>query len=588
MFATLCLLTLCSATAPQSDLPRTVPAKNTIKVDPAMHDPRRVVVKLVEGEAGLVRAGAIDDAGILGAIGARAVRPFFVGLERELAALRARVLAATPPGQRPPADLSLYFEVSAAGIDDARALLRDLNELPQVELAYPRELPTPPPGDLPPVTPSFVLSQGYRGAAPSGVNAHAIQQLTGAWGGGVTVLDIEWGWWFDHEDLAVLRPGSLVGPPVFNNNYNDHGLAVVGELAADADQYGVTGLTPEITMLVATDYPASGYSVAAAIVVGLPRLRAGDVMLLEAQTNTPLGLGPTEWNQADFDAIQNATRLRVVTVEAAGNGGVNLDDASLNRAFDLTFRDPGAIIVGATNGSALTRAGFSSYGSRVDANGWGANVASTGYGNLFFPNSDRRQSYTASFSGTSSASPIVTSAVVALLGAARAQLEPSLAGALDYRAIRTLLRTQGTPMNPPTQGISQRPDLGNALRAANLERGLRLLDLAQTGQTMRIEVTAPFAASPPDAWVLLGALLPANLGLPAPFQPPFCDRLLLDGATLSVLTQGGFTTAPIVVPAPIPNLVDIRGLRFYLQAATLRAANLTLCMTNSVMVFVEL
>ncbi len=575
----MCTLLACFLPQGGSDLPRAVLPKDSVALDPAAHVLDRVVLKLAPG-------ARLADPTIAAVIGARPTQPFFVGLERELADLRARVLAATPPGVAPPADLSLYHVVHAAGLADSRALLRALNALPQVELAYPRELPTPPPGDIPPLTASFVAQQGYHAPAPNGIDAFAGQQVTGGWGSGITVLDIEWGWWFDHEDLGVLRPSSLVGPPVFNNSYNDHGLAVVGELAADADQYGVSGITPDIRMLVATDYPQTGYSVAGAIVVGLPHLRAGDVILLEAQTNTPLGLGPTEWNQADFDAIQNATRLGIVTVEAAGNGNVNLDDARLNRAFDLTFRDSGAIIVGATNASALTRASFSTYGTRIDANGWGSNVVSTGYGNLFFPGGDRRQSYTATFNGTSSASPIVTSTVVALLGAARAQLEPALAQQVDYRAIRALLRTYGTPLSPG-QNIAQRPDLARLMLGAGLRRGLRLLDRARTGQNMRVEIEAPAAGGAGDAWVLLGADAPANLPLPAPFASPLCDRLLVDPGTLLPLTAGTFAVAPAVFAFPIPALVDLRGVRYHLQAVTLHAGSGALCATSSAMLSVE-
>ena len=214
------------------------------------------------------------------------------------------------------ADLSLYFDLRTTGVDDSRALLARLNALAIVEIAYPRERPTPPPsatlpipfvsmpGDIPPVTPSFSARQGYADPAPNGIDGGAIRSLTGAWGDQQTVLDIEWGWWFDHEDIQALRPSSLVGPPLSRTSFNNHGTAVSGEMAADADEWGVTGLTPDIELLCVTNYPASGYSVARAIVVAMTRLGKGDVMLLEAQTRTPLGLGPTEWNQADFDAIQ--------------------------------------------------------------------------------------------------------------------------------------------------------------------------------------------------------------------------------------------------------------------------------------------
>src|SRR5690606_27983273 len=162
-----------------------------------------------------------------------------------------------------------------------------------VEVAYPKERPMPPPGagatpapgDLPPVTPYLAQSQGYHAAPPNGVHAAAARQLLGGWGEDVRVLDIEWGWHFDHEDLAALRPGSLRGPPIGHHSFDDHGTAVGGELVADPDAYGVTGLVPDIEFLCVTNYPVTGYSVANAIVIAMPHLRAGDVMLLEAQTS---------------------------------------------------------------------------------------------------------------------------------------------------------------------------------------------------------------------------------------------------------------------------------------------------------------
>jgi hypothetical protein len=572
-------LTSVLAPLPQDDLRRAVPDRQVVVRDAGAGEPGRIVVKLAEGSGEAARRALAD------AAGDAVVQPFFAGLELQLAALRARVLAALPPGARPPADLALYHEVRCAPAATA-ALLARLAALPAVELAYPRERAAPPPGDILPVTPSFVTRQGHRAAAPSGIDALAAQQTTGAWGRGITVLDIEWGWWFDHEDLAVLRPASLVGPPVVNNAYNDHGVAVIGELAGDPDRWGVTGLTPDVRVLCATDYPATGYSVAAAIVVGLPYLQRGDVMLLEAQTHTPLGLGPTEWNQADFDAIQNATRLGVVVVEAAGNGGVNLDDARLGGLFDVNVRDSGAIVVGATNGSALQRASFSCYGTRIDANGWGANVASTGYGDMFNPGGDRRQYYTASFNGTSSASPIVTSAVIALLGAARAQLGPAEAALFDHRLVRQLLRSHGTVV-PGPQNIGRRPDLLATFRAAFLERGTRLLDPSQLGRTFRIEL-APPGLGANDSWALLAAPVAANLGLGLPLPGPLCDRLLLDPSTLQFVGGGGFATNPAVITVPVPADQNLIGARFYFQALTLEALAARPCLTNSVMAFVEL
>ena len=63
-----------------------------------------------------------------------------------------------------------------------------------------------------------------------------------------------------------------------------------------------------------------------------------------------------------------------------------------------------------------SRLSFSTYGSRVDVQGWGHNVTTTGYGGLFTGGGDPNQYYTATFNGTSSASPIVAGAAAALQG----------------------------------------------------------------------------------------------------------------------------------------------------------------------------
>ena len=96
----------------------------------------------------------------------------------------------------------------------------------------------------------------------------------------------------------------------------------------------------------------------------------------------------------------------------------------LNR-FNRSIRDSGAIIVGAgapgTAVNARSKLGFSSYGSRVDLQGWGSSVVTTGYGNQFSdPNpADVTRDYTNTFGGTSGASPIVAGAAVSLQGVAK-------------------------------------------------------------------------------------------------------------------------------------------------------------------------
>ena len=588
MKTVLASIALATGLCAQGTLLRAVPDKTDIWLDAKFHLPDQVVVKFAEGTDIRASAGTLvaprDLAPVFAVLGQRAVRPFFTVGDKALRALRERVLAATPAGTRPPADLSLYAIVSTRDLDDSRALIQALHALPEVEIAYARERAAPPPGDIPPVTPSFTSQQTWQNAAPTGLDAMAARSIIGGWGAGTFVLDVEYGWDFDHEDIAVLRPASLVGPAGAIPLYNSHGTAVSGEIAADPDQFGVNGLTPDIVLRVATDNPPSGYSVAGAIVTGLPVLRPKDVILLEAQVGSPLGYCPTEYVQADFDAIQNATKLGMIVVEAAGNGGANLDAPVYNRRFDLTYRDSGAIIVGATDGAALLASASSCYGSRVDVNGWGASVTTTGYGTLFGA-SDPRQYYTASFGGTSSASAMITGVVASLLSAAKAHWSAAKVKSLDHLAIRHLLRNYGTPLSPPNpRPIGRRPNLLVLLRAVGLERGLRVLDEVRIAQSYRLELTADFAAGGGDIWALFASGGTANIdiGWPSP-----CGRLTLDPAMLFPFTFGTFSSGnPITVSIAVPNDPALYRTRLYWQAATVRSGDLRTCLTNGAQAYV--
>ena len=122
--------------------------------------------------------------------------------------------------------------------------------------------------------------------------------------------------------------------------------------------------------------------------------------------------------------------------------------------------------------------GFSNYGAAVDAQGWGREVTTTGYGDLWRdpddPNNKDRW-YTDTFSGTSSASPIVVGAIACLQGhlltTGRFPLTPA--------QVRRLLRTTGSPQQdgpgrPRSQRIGNRPDLRQMFRNIPRPRFVRL------------------------------------------------------------------------------------------------------------------
>lgn len=102
----------------------------------------------------------------------------------------------------------------------------------------------------------------------------------------------------------------------------------------------------------------------------------------------------------------------------------------------------------------------------MDAQGWGREVTTTGYGDIQ-GGTDENKWYTDSFSGTSSASPIVVGALGCVQGVLRAHnlnvLNPIMA--------RSWLRETGTiqqegPNSPVSQRIENLPDLKQLIAKA--------------------------------------------------------------------------------------------------------------------------
>jgi serine protease len=390
--------------------------------------------------------------------------------------------------------LEAWYRIVAKEGTDMDTFKAGLKALPFVEIAEMAPVPAPPPyfsmeTNMAPAvlnyqpTPLFEDLQGYLDPAPDGIDARFAWTIPGGNGAGFTVYDVEYDWNQNHEDLSkaagvtiLLPPGHTLWSPFDSNN---HGTAVLGQLIADKDGKGVTGISwgADVGMAAAAtldennvEYYNPGLAVALAAADGKP----GDVILIEQQTCvcnltcstvSDFGLGPTEWISSAFDAIVNATAAGLIVVQAAGNGWVNLDAEGCDGRFDPD--DPaqysGAIIVGAGSSTNRARLDFSSYGRRVDLQGWGGNVMTTGYGTHYFredqPN-NRDFWYRRSFSGTSSASPIVAGAVLNLQGIHYAAFG-TLLSASEMLAI---LRDTGTPQGGDTSlNIGPLPNLRAAI-----------------------------------------------------------------------------------------------------------------------------
>lgn len=388
--------------------------------------------------------------------------------------------------------LGRFFRVVIDKSDEV-GVLADLRASDLVRAAYvkpPVALPLwrdptdqylgePAPGGPGPV-PDFSGRQDYLAVAPHGVDARRAWLHPGGDGEGIQIIDIEGGWCLDHIDLTAN--GGLRGGDSLGGSWRDHGTAVLGVMTADRNQKGVTGIAPRAVSSVFSHTPDGS---SGAIQRAADLLAPGDILVLEMHRPGPVsdfelrddqfGYIAVEWWPDDLAAIQYATSQGIIVVEAAGNGAQNLDNdvyETPDYYFGDAWRNPfrsnvsGAILVGAgapaggSFGPPRSRLDFSNFGSRIDCQGWGEGVCTTGYGDLFRGRGEHEW-YTARFNGTSSASPVVAGAIACLQGIAKARGQ-----ALSSDRIRELLRATGSLQpSPQTERIGNLPDLAALISA---------------------------------------------------------------------------------------------------------------------------
>ncbi|MEM7048572.1 MAG: S8 family serine peptidase [Acidobacteriota bacterium] len=380
-------------------------------------------------------------------------------------------------GALPPLhSLTSYWRVDARPaahrLDD---LVERFNALPEVDLAYAELQAT----ETNAGGAGFTGLQDFLDDAPVGISGTWAQAQVEALSTtkSATLYDCEQGWILSHHELA----GSVAAPLVNHNRHGHggylghHGTAVLGEMVGSSRLRGPLrkacrfATASHFRRAESTPFGDFNGNVAEAIVgclltaLGQRRAGVGDLLLLEVQR----GRRPTELDPADRDAIRLAVSCGVVVVEAAGNGGYDLDrlrDPEGRRSLDRrgsAFVDSGAILVGAAE-AALPhdRASFSNYGSRVDCFAWGEGVTSGGYGDFDAgaTAADLDDFYTNTFNGTSSAAPIIATAAALVQCLHYAEM----AAWLSPLMLRRLLSEPdwGTPQGPGVGGfIGVMPDL---------------------------------------------------------------------------------------------------------------------------------
>jgi serine protease len=360
-----------------------------------------------------------------------------------------------------------FFNSFKIEYDDAKRLpaiakeIQSWKEVEKVEIFVPAPDPVVDSSDD-----VRAVDQTYLNAAPNGIDARYAWNFPGGDGENQAVVDLERGWTFDHEDLVSHGITLLHG--TIRDDSRGHGTSVFGEICAVDNTIGCVGITPNLASVRATSFHGSTQQ--DAILAVLPGMAFGDVLLLEAQNWVPglaNMLGPIEVTDAAYEVIRLATALGIIVVEAGGNGTDNGSvppfamntyvtpggDAILNPG-GAGFRDSGAIIVSAaTSAAPHTRMAWAPHGQRIDNYAWGQNINT-----LHSNNSAATNLYSASFGGTSGASPIITGAALAINGIAQA----SLGYRFGPKQMRAILRNPGTSTAPAvteTTQISVMPNL---------------------------------------------------------------------------------------------------------------------------------
>ncbi len=556
----------------------------------------RVLVKFREGfrvrlvDSKLVSPDGLDLSTVRRLLAGLRIEPVFTRtpgeLDEERAAIRARSRKqereeGLPEGSfDDPADLANWYRVRTGTRKRSLFLMRRLLDLPQVETVegefrpeailpaqdpagkrfygphlYRRRIGGSSSQTIP--TPFFEPNQLYLMSSPGGIGYIDAIGILGTKGHpALRVVHLEAAWIFDHEDIPKLVKTNVLGKSNFGpldiKIWRNHGTAICGLLTAATDSKGIRGMVPDSRLFVSSWI--NGY--ANFISLAMKGGRSGDVFTCSAVFGVAVGSkgyhAPFDHPQVTYDAIRNAVLKGFAFTLAAGNTGADLGDKRIFGTRYLPASTPsGAIRCGATFGPKTRKISWSNYGDRVEMNGWGALVTTTGYGDLFNAGSDVN-AYTWRFGGTSAAAPQVAGVLASLQAIGLEQRGKTFSP-------RVLLQTLGKTGTPILGKIGKRPDLFAAMKALGLYGGLRILNEPRPGEAMVVSVEMP-----PSVPFLLHAgsrRIRKDIGLGFP--------LFLDPAAQIPLAGGFGNGRSRRFGLPVPKDARLHDTKIFFQAAYL-------------------
>jgi hypothetical protein len=308
-----------------------------------------------------------------------------------------------------------------------KALLADILNAPEVEIAYYQSIPMQACSDLGSVTGDYFPEQTYHDPAPLGVDldfaraTYTVETTDGVTSTNTGVIETgnngaNAGFQLGHEDFTTVINATPESTPL-NSTY--HGTAVGGIVGAcDENNVGCVGFT--------ADHVIRFYDIGALASIAAVYNRANSQLSAGEYTTNSWGFGsnpmpagqscpcnpgqngmvPPEYDPATKTAIDNGTTLGIFYFLSAGNGCTDLDDA----VFGNTFRwatDTWSSYIGAVDPNVTHNAScFTNFGERVTLNAWGDGITTLGYGDRHTGTATYNEYYASSFGGTSGAGPI--------------------------------------------------------------------------------------------------------------------------------------------------------------------------------------